>query len=816
MESIWRDLRFAWRQLLENKGFSAAAILTLTLGIGAAATILTMMDAVLLKELPYRSPAALVVLQGTFKDKGDAHNWPIAQRDLADWRERSTAFAAVSVWGTLAFNLEQGEQSQRLSGELVNASYFPILGLAPQAGRFFTADEDARPLEQYVVVLSDGLWRTTFGADPGVVGRKLRLNGKLYQVVGVAPRGFRGLSDLGDVWVPSMLPPIRDYVTDRSIRWASGVARLKPGVSVRQAQHQMDGVTAGLAQELPDADRGLGAAIVPLDEYWFGKLRRGLLVLGAGAAILLLIACINVGSLLLARAAARQRAWGIRVALGASRRRLVRQMLTESILLALVGAAAGLLLATWATRALIAASGTQFPSFVHVGVEPPVILATLALAVGCGLVFGLAPIAISFRSDLSQTLGRNDKVQERGQGWVRFQNLVVVAQVALALTLSLDAAMMAKGFRKMVGENLGFQARDLLTFRVDLRGPRYIVDDFSLKRLREEYLPRMSAVPGVGQLAMAVSTIPTDDWAGGRITVEDHNSEAADGTYVALIHAVTPAYFDVLGVPLRKGRAFDLHDTQSNAVVVSQAMADQQWPGRDPIGKRLKLGPRGKQGMPWLTVVGVVADVRHEGFGGEKPPAPDMYVSLLQFLRRPLTVNFLVRPRPGISTAQLRPALHREMKAIDPELPDYDIATMQERLAKQTGKARFQLLLIGIFSSLALVLGIVGIYGVVSYGVAQRTREIAVRMALGANRGSILRLVVARGAALAAAGLLLGLVTVVSSRGMLDSLLYRTSLADPLLLGGTCCALFLVTLAANVLPARRAAVVDPVAGLRLQ
>ncbi|HKH44617.1 MAG TPA: ABC transporter permease [Thermoanaerobaculia bacterium] len=815
METLWQDLRIGLRQLLNDRGFSIAAILTLTLGIGAAATIFTLVNSVLLQELPYREPERLVILQGSLEEKGEATPWPLSQIELTDWRARSTVFSSMSMWTNLAFNLEQGEQSKRLSGELVNAEYFSMLGLQPTSGRFFTPDEDRTPMERFVTVLSYDLWRSGFGADPNILGRKLHLNGREYEVVGVGPRGFRGLSDLADLWVPSMLPPIPPYVTSRTIRWVAGSARLKPGASVQQAQEQLDGITAALGKEFPDTNEGLGARVVPLEEFWFGKLRNGLVLLSVGAGILLLIACINVASLLLTRAVAKRRAWAIRVALGASRMRLIRQLLTESILLSLIGAVAGLLLALWAARALIAASGAQFPSFIQIRLEPDVIAMTVGLAVLCGVAFGMVPILSSFRSRLTETLGRDEKMEPVGRGWHRIQSGVVIAQVALALTLSVGAVLMAKDFLRMVSADLGFRPKDLLTFRMEPRGGKYLDDQVIVQMVRQDYLPRISAVPGVGQLAIAASTIPTDDWAGSFITIEDHDSDKPDGTYTAMSRTVTPAYFEVLGTPLLKGRSFDAHDTETNAVIVSKALADQQWPRQDPIGKRLKIGPRDAE-APWLNVVGVAGNVQYEGFQGQEAPGPDIYLSMLQFVRRPLTVNFLVRPKPGVSTAELRAALHREMAAINPEIPEFDMMTMDERLAKQTTTARFQVLLISVFTVLALVLAAIGIYGVISYSVTQRTREIAIRMSLGADRGRILWMMVARGAVLGALGLALGLVAVFSLSRLLASLLSQTSAIDPLVLGGTSLGLFLVTLAANFLPARRAAVLDPMVVLRFQ
>jgi putative ABC transport system permease protein len=813
MASVWRDLRYGLRQLLQDRVFSVAVILTLALGIGATITIFTVVNAVLLQRVPYRSPERLVILDGRLSDQGTVQQIDISQTDLADWRERSTVFIGISVWGNLAFNLEQGDRSQRLSAELVNQNYLSLLGLQPVLGRFFTAEEDARPLERYVVVLGYDLWRNSFGADPAVLGRKLQFNGKQYQVVGVGPRGFRGLSDQADLWVPSMLPPIREFVTERGARWAHGVARLRPGVSLRQGQQQMNSVTAALAKELPAENLGFSAGLTPVQDFLLGQMRGGLLILVVGACLLLVIACINVANLLLTRASARQRAWSIRVALGASRRRLVRQLLTESVLLSVLGAVAGFLLAQVATGTLIAISGIHFPSFVHIGTTPEVIVAAAGLAVICGAAFGLAPIWASFRANLTASLGRNEKLPP-GRGWHRFQSLLVIVQVALALTLSIDSVLMAKSFRKMIGEDLGFRPQNLLTFRMDLRGSKY--DDMKVvTRLLGRFLHQTEAVPGVRQLAMADPTVPTDDLVERLITIEDHAGDAAKDSYPVMVHAVSPRYFAILGIPLVSGRDFNDHDTDSFAVIVSRSLADHQWPGRDPMGKRLKIGSRADQSMAWLTIVGVAGDVRYQGFDQTAPQVPDIYMSILQFVvRPPLTVNFLVRPQPGVATAQLRPALHRQMAAIDPELPDYDAASMEERLARQTDKERFQLILINIFAVLALVLAAIGIYGVISYGVAQRRAEIAVRMSLGANRAAIFRMVLGRGLLVTAVGLAGGLVAVFSLSPLLVSLLYKTSIGDPLILAGTCLGLFAVTLLANYLPARRAANLDPMTGLR--
>jgi putative ABC transport system permease protein len=817
METLRRDLRLGWRHLFRNRGFAATSLLTLALGIGATAAMLSVVDAVLLHGLPYKDSSRLVVLTGTFTEKGEVADWPISQKDFADWRRANRVFDDMSVFnpgGDLALNLEGVQEPERLSGELASWCYFPLLGLAPERGRFFSREEDSKPFTDYVAVLSHDLWERRFGGDPGVLGQALQLNGRRYRVVGIAPPGFRGLDDHADLWIPSQLPPIPEYLDNRLVRWVNVVARLAPGVAIEQAQQQMNAITAALALQYPDTDRGMGVHLTSLRDYWYGDLRRGLLILTMGAGIILTIACVNVANLLLTRAVAEQRGYAISMALGAARGRLVRQLLTESLLLASLGAALGLLLARWATPALLAASGIRFQSWVQVSAgRPEVLAAIVAVAALAGIAFGLVPVWITFQSNITQSLSRQGKEPPRGSGRRRFQSAVIVAQVALALILAAGAGLMAKGYQGMVHQDLGFKSRDLLTYRVDIRGPRYRDDDV-VRGLVASYLDQLPALPGVAQVAIANPTIPTDGWSGAYISVEGQRSDAPDGTYPAMMHAVSADYFAMLGIPLFAGRDFGPRELKPSGVLVSRAMADRYWPGRSPLGKRLKRGTVDSPN-PWLPVLGVVGNVKDEGVAGGKRPAPDVYFPVTQFpLRLPLTLNFLVRPRPGAAIAGLMPALRRQMKAVNPDLAVFDAATLRERLDRQAQRARFQIVLIGLFSTLALLLAAVGIYGVVAYNVAQGAREIAIRMSMGADRAAILRLVMGRGAALAGIGLAVGLAALLVLGRELDSVLYQTSARDPFILAGACGLLLLVALAANYLPARRAAKLEPAAGLR--
>jgi putative ABC transport system permease protein len=813
METLLRDLRLGLRQLARHRSFSIAALLALTLGIGATSATFSVADAVLLHELPYKNPASLVILSGTFKEKGKTVDWSISQMDFDDLRKDSRSFADMSVFGDLAFNLEHDKEAERLQGELVSAGYFGLLGLSPAQGRFFTAEEDAAPFEHYVVVLGHQLWKRRFGGDPGVVGTLLSLNGERYRVVGIAPEGFRGLTDKADLWVPSKLPPKPFYLTNRRLRWLTVVARTRPGTTIEQSQQEVNRLTANLAAEYPDMNQGIGLRVTGLRDYWFGTLRRGMILLTVGACLLLLIACINVANLLLTRAMAEQRAHAIRMALGADRRRLLRQLLTQSVLLSLIGAVLGLVLARLGTPVLMAASGVQFQSFVQVSTGPGVIAAILAVALLCGIVFGLVPVWITFQANLSDSLTRPGYQPRRGIGRQLFQNAVVVAQVALALMLSASAGLLARDFQKTIGRDLGFRPGNVLTFRIDPRGPAYAKDE-PVRQLVRTYLDRLATVSGVAQVEMSDPTLPTDPWTGAYFTFEDHASDSPDGTYPLVVHSVSPGYFNLLGIPLLKGQLFTAQDTASFGLIASRSLAATHWPGKDALGRRLKNGVRNQPDKPWFPLQAVVADVHNEGFQTVENPAPDLYLPILQYPWRPLNLGFLVRPKPGVAAANLLPALRREVKSIAPDLAMYDAATLEERLARQTDKARFQILLITLFTVLALVMAAVGIYGVVAFSVAQRRREIAIRMSQGADRGRILRMVVGRGMMLAGLGLGLGLLALLVLSGQLARLLAETSATDPAILGGTILVLFLVTLAANYFPARRAANLDPVVGLR--
>lgn len=663
-------------------GFAAAAFLCLALGFAAAGAVLLAGKAVLVDGLPYRDSSRLVLLMGVHTANGKAEEWPISQPDYFDWGRQNHVFEQMSLLAPdYAMNLIDGSRSERLNGELASHTLFPMLGLRPAAGRFFLKEEDEVPYRNPVAILSYDLWQRRFGGDPKVVGRKIDLNTRTYTVVGVAPEGFRGIYDKADLWVPSMMSPVPDSLTMRRLRWAAAIARLKPGATVEQAQADLDRVTAALEKRYPVDNQGMGVRVNSLDAHWFGAVRPPLRTAAWSAALLLLLAAASAAVLLRGRAS-----------------------LGTAMSLSLAAAAAGFGVAIWAVHRLAPVSGFSLPSFLHLAPGPGVVLALAALALVAGLAVGLA------------ARGEGD-----GGGWRLFRGALVAAEAALAVFLLVGAFRAVRDYREAVAKDLGFRPGNLLTMRVDMRGPKWTVDPpvFATERA---YLDRLSKLDGVETVAMGGPSMLADSWAGNYVTLEDdRKGQDGEGTWFFIVHAVSPEYFKVLDIPILRGRAFTPADTDTFGVIVSQALAERHWPGQDPLGKRLKRGERDAMN-PWLTIVGVVPDVHYEGYKGEAWPAPDIYMSLLQFqARMPLTLNLYVQPRAGVDPASLTPAVERELRAVAPDLPPYDPATMQERLDRQVQPERLRILLSGLFAGAMAVLAAAAALG----AVAGRRRESA-------------------------------------------------------------------------------------------
>ncbi len=817
MSSFWHEVRLGIRFLGKKPGFTAMAVLNLTLGIGATSSIVSVVQAVLLRPLPYRNPESLVLVTGTRQTQG-LEDWPASYLDLLDWRQRNRVFEDFAL-GTdpRTFTLRDHQEPEVITGEMVSTSYFSLLGVEPEVGRTFLAHEDQTPGGDLLAVISHGLWQRRFGADSAIVDQTLQLDETIYTVVGVMPAGFHGLTDQAEIWLPiSMATTIdRGHLERRDLRWLSALARLKPGVTVGKAQQDLDDVTEQLQREYPDSNRGIGGRVTPLSDALVGDLRPPLLTLLGATAFVLLIGCINVANLLLVRVTERQGELAIRVTLGAGKVRLMRQLFIETLLLTLLGGVFGLLLAQLCTGLLIAASGLELMSFIEVGTDPVVIGVTLVISILSGLLCNLGPSLVISNRNLHDLLTEGKRTATRGWGTHRFQEALTIGELTLALILLVGGGLMMLGFQRFTRTDLGFEPDHLLTMRILLKGPSYAADD-SVRLLARQSIARLETLPGVRSVALVGPDLPTDDWFGGYYTLEDRIGSQNDDTVVLLYHFISPGYFATLGIPLLRGRDFTTSDdhTAPHVVIVSATLANRFWPGQDPIGKRLKYGPRDSP-FEWDTVVGVVEDVRHNGLATSERPAPDLYFPMLRLLpRTPPVLNLLISTR--VPPGGLARPLREEFRRIAPELAVYDILTMDERLREQIAGGRFLVLLIGLFAASALTLAAVGIYGVVSYSVVQHTRDIGIRMALGAQRREVIRAVVAQGARLASIGVLLGVLGSLALTRFIESRLYGLSALNPVIFVAMSLLLLAIALAASSLPAHRATKIDPVIAIRAE
>jgi len=830
MDRLLLDLRFAVRTLLRGPAFTLVAVLILGLGIGATTSVVTVVNAVLLEGLPYPDADRLVLVAGAVRDKEEeGGGLPVSYLDFMDWRERAARTPGgdgdggtrpfdrlVLFTNSRSFNLASDGEPERISGEMVTSGYFEILGIRLAQGRAFLPTEDLHPAGDRVAIVSDSLWRRRFGAEAVLSDQTLTLNEGEFRVIGVAPPGFAGMTDEAQLWVPVVeaartIAPY--YIEVRAFRWLSVLGSLAPGVGQGQATDFLRAVSRDLSRENPENDADLSVRLTPLAESWFGDLRGSLLALLGGAALVLLMAAVNVANLLLARATVRQREMAVRLAGGAGRGRLVGQLLVESTLLATGGLLLGLLLAHWATGALVALSAVDFKSFLRFGVDPTVLAIAVAITALAVLLFGLTPALIASRADLAEVL-KDNATAAGGRGRQRLQRTLVVVEVAVAVVLLVGAGLLLRRFADLRATDLGFRAEGLLTLRADLQGPSYASGQVRAQ-LGRQFLEGLGTLPGVEALALVGPGMPTDDWYGTYVTVEDRVREGQDDLILANFHSVTPGTFSTLGVSL-EGQDFTADDLQGSqpVVILSRGAADRFWPGEDPLGRKIKLGPRAGQ-APWMTVIAVTGDVRQRGLARDETGNPDLYLPFFQFPpSSPPVFNFLVRPAPGTAPLTLAAAVREAVREIAPRLPVYDIATMEERLGRQLARDRFLLLLAGIFACLALLIAAVGIYGVLAFAVARRGREIAIRMALGAGQGTVLRRVVGEGMGLTALGLLLGFAASALLLRLGAGLLGDLELGHWRVYAAVAVVLLAVALAASFLPARRAARVEPMITLR--
>jgi putative ABC transport system permease protein len=814
-DDMVQDLRYGVRMLLNRPGFSAVVILVLASGIGATSAIFSVVNSVLLRPLPYPEPDRLMmVFTASERDGRGGGIGTVTGPDFVEWRNQCRVCAQMAAHtGAWPGNLTGGAEPDRVRVARVTGSLFATLGVQPLLGRTFLPEETGRSLfssdsgatGSSVVILSYGLWQRRFGADPAVIGKTVRVEGDACAVIGVMPDGFK-FPDEAEAWLPVALSP------NRNNAYLQVVARLQPGMTQAQAQAELATIARGLEQEFPQTNQGLGVNLVPLQEHVVGNVRSSLLVFLGAVSFVLLIACANVANLLLARAGTRQKEMAVRAALGASRLRIIRQLLTESLLLALGGGGLGLLLAFEILDLLIAFAPQGIPRLNAIGIDPWVLGFTLLLAVLTGIIFGLAPALQASRLDLNATLKEGGTRATGGASRHRLRSLLVVAEVSMALVLLIGAGLLLKSFTRLRETKLGFNSDHVLTASVTLPEATYPTAA-QVKAYYQQSLAHLAASPEA-QAVGVVNSLPlgnTGVGIQGDLTVEGESAERSG--VVASKLAASADYFRALGIPLLKGRAFNDHDRADSpgVLIISETLARRLWPNEDALGKRLNIGFPGET---WREVVGVVGDVKQRELGAA--PALALYQPLAQVADK---LRWLVGEMTFVIRTVAEPqsfiaSLRSELQSVDKDVPLHNVAVMEQVVAKKVADPRFYTLLLGSFSALALILAAAGIYSVISYSVTQRTHEIGIRLALGAQAGAILRLVVKQGMALALAGLAIGLASALALTRVLSDFLYQVSVTDPATFALDSGLLAAVAFLACYLPARRATKVDPMVALR--
>ncbi|MBI4473856.1 MAG: ABC transporter permease [Acidobacteria bacterium] len=815
METLRQDLRYAFRMLVRNRTITLFAIVALALGIGANSAIFSVYNAVLLRPLPYEDPDRLVMVYGVLTRDGQQERRSASYPDFLDWRSRNRAFDGISVINSTAFNLTGLDTPERVRGELVSADHFTVLGVQPFLGRTFFGEEDQTLDTHRVAVISHGFWRRRFAADQNAIGKQMDLNGRAFTVIGVMPESFRGVGDnQSEVWMPmAMVSTIRpaQILGQRQQRWLSAVARLKPGVTLAQAQDEMNSISKELENLYPDTNGLRGAEVASVHDEIFGQYRLALVVLLAAVGFVLLIACGNVANLLLARSAARQKEVAIRTALGAGRTRVIRQLLTESIVLSVMSGLLGLLIAMWGTGVLLAQNLISFPSFVNVGIDARVLGFSVGVSLLTGLLFGIFPALQIAQPAIAPALKEGGRGFPGGVKRTRLLNALVISEVTLAVVLLVGATLMIRSVREIQEVDPGFDAGNVLTMRISLPTTNYTGQQ--ALQVASRILERAAALPGVDVAGIGSDLPLIGGTSSGAVEIEGRPEPAPGAENIYYRHRVTPGYFDVFRIPILRGRSFTWNDnaTAPRVIVVSESFAKQHWPGEDPIGKRVTAdgASEGK-----LTVIGVAADVKFRGFP-ENPVNgrhPDIYYSLAQFPN--LTLMLAVRTK--VESASMTATLRQAIQEVDPNLPAYSVVTMHELIANQIANTNFTTLLLSTFSALALLLAVIGVYAVISYSVDQRTHEIGVRMALGAQQRDILRLLLGHGMGLVLAGLALGITVATIMTRLISDLLYGVSATDPATFLAVSFLMIAISVFASVVPARRASRVDPMTAVRYE
>ena len=811
MNTFLKDLRYGARNLLKHPGFTAIVIVTLALGIGASSAIFSVVNTVLLRPLPYPQAERLVTIQELSADGRLVQATPA---NFLDWRAQNTVFEQLAAILTRPANLALADQAERIDLAMTSANFFSVFGVAPAQGRaFIDADEQAGHAP--VVVVSHKLWQGRFAGDASLVGKSITLDGNSYTVIGIAPEGFQ-YPGKTDVWVPPyrLAPTLSERMDPTQVRgfgMLTTVALLRPNVSVAQAASEMETITARLRQQYPESNNRRFNRVLSLQKHLVGETGPMLLLLFGAVSFVLLIACANVANLLLASAAARQKEMAIRAALGASRLRVIRQLLTESLLLAFAGGTLGLLLALWGVVFLTKLLPQSFPRLGEISLDFRVLIFTLVASVFTGILFGRAPALQISRTDVQESLKETGRSVIGGRRQYRLRNLLIVGEVALSVVLLVGAGLLFRSFLQLQAVHTGFTSEQLLTLQLSPAGSNYRQDADYISFYKHA-MERVSTIPGVVSVG-AINTLPFDKGPTGGYRIEGRPVLTVDKWPGANYRTVTPDYFRTMNIPIAQGRAFtegDI-DTAPLVIIINQALARRDFPGDNPIGKRINLGNNDAQGQPvWWEIVGVVSDVRTNELREE--PTPEFYLSGLQDTFR----NMFLVVRTSVEPTSIAASVRRATADVDKSAAVSDVRTMDRIVSETVTQPRFNLVLLGLFSGIALVLSAAGIYGVTAYSVTQRTHEFGIRMALGAQVGDVLRMIIKQGLLLILVGIGIGLLAAFALTRLLRTLLFGVSVTDPLTFVVISILLTLVALLACYIPARRATKVDPLVALRYE
>ena len=808
MEKLLQDIRYGTRSILKSPRFTVAAVLTLALGIGANTAIFSVIRSVLMRSWPFPNPGRLLVVS---QRQANGNGNLLSTRDFLDWKQQGGLLAHMGAHVSWQFNISSpGEPPQRISGGVVSYDFLPVLGVQPLLGQLFSPRQDQPGAGQFVM-LSYAFWRNRFGADPHIVGKPIQIDGMPYTVIGVMPAGFNGFDGKELLWTLLQLRYDSGIGSSPNLHWLGACIRLPDGVSLKQARSELDAVATRLHRQNPTGDVAFGVFLQTLNDAITGGVRPALLMLMGCVAFVLLIACVNVANLLLARGAARQREMAVRTALGASPSRIVRQLLTESLLLAGAGGAAGIAVAFLFLRSMLAIHTPQVPGIEETGIDGTVLAYSVLVSMVVGIVFGLAPAIEAARIDVND--GLRERVTSGGRGFGRQRSILVIAETALSCMLLIATGLALRSLWSLRNVELGFVPKNVLTFRI--AAPSQL-EAQGLPGFYQRMVQQIRIVPGVESAAVARNFPLSGTDPSTPILTEGKTPARVQGEIVTRYRAVGDDYFRTLQIPLLQGRGFDGRDTASSppVAIVSESLARKYWPGESAVGKRLKPDVAGSS---WCLVVGVAADVRHWGADVViEPTAYYPYAQVPESMRSLVEANMGIAVRSGLTQSELLHSINEAVAAVNQNVPVFDVETMDSMLSDSGSLRNFDLTLLGAFSLLALSLAAVGVYAVMAFSVSQRTREIGIRIALGAHSRDVLRLILHQGARLAITGSIIGVVCAFFLRKIMASFLFGLSANDPLVLSIVPCIMVLVILLACWLPARRATKIDPMAALHYE